>query len=189
MDTLINLSGGVDSVVCAWMLMKENPKKEFLLHHISRNTTLGKHEKIAVELVLKELLDLGLKNYRYKETTGYSLPSGVKPLKAIEMVGYFTGAILRSMPEITKVVISANAEDLVQGEGYNTRSKSRFEIIKVIGKREPEYLWPIVDYTKAQLVGMMPEKLYKACWSCRKPVNGVTCGKCQPCRAIIKQGE
>lgn len=183
MDTLINLSGGVDSVACAWLLMKDNPSKTFMLHHIARTTPLGIQEKIAVDNSLKYFDEVGLTNYQYKETTGYSTP--FSPLKAIEMVGYFTGLILRSRQEITKVVISANSEDLVQGANYNSRSASRFEIVRVVARREPEYLWPIKDFTKKQLVEMLPKGLAAACWSCRKPKNGNPCGRCQPCRAII----
>lgn len=186
MDTLLNLSGGVDSVYCMWQYLTNNPDKKLLVHHVARKKSLlSKREYVAVKSVLKYFTAKGMTNYEYIETAGYSTPKTIRPVKAIEMVGWFTGIILRSRPEITKVIISANAEDLVQGSGYNKRSQSRFDIIKLIAPKEPEYLYPIKDMTKAKLAETLPNEILSLCWYCRKPtIDGKTCGVCQPCRLI-----
>jgi len=189
MDTLINLSGGVDSVYCTWKLLKDNPNKKYLVHHVARSKIVRtRKEKEAVDNVLKYFEDNSLTNFKYIETTGYLLPKSVSPVKGIEMIGYFTGVILRSYPDITKVVICANAEDLVQGEGYNLRSKTRFDITHATSRGvEVEYLYPLKHMTKGEIADALPVELLSLCFYCRKPdTDGNPCGKCQPCVNIRK---
>jgi 7-cyano-7-deazaguanine synthase in queuosine biosynthesis len=189
METLINLSGGVDSVYCVWKLLKENPDEKFLIHHVARGKTVRtKKEKESVDSVLKYLKDNDLTNYKYIETTGYDLPKSVSAIKGIEMVGFFTGVILRSYKNIKKIVICANSEDLVQGDGYNLRSKTRFDITHATSRGiEVEYLYPIRNMTKGEIADSLPVELLSLCFYCRKPdMEGNPCGKCQPCVNIRK---
>jgi len=189
MDTLINLSGGVDSVYCAWKLLKENLDKKLLIHHVSRNKTVRtKKEKEAVDAVLNYFNDNGLFNYSYIETTGYVLPKSVSAIKGIEMIGFFTGVILRSYPSIKQVVICANSEDLIQGDGYNLRSKTRFDITSATSRGiEVEYLYPLRHMTKGEISDSLPVELLSLCFYCRKPDReGTPCGQCQPCVNIRK---
>jgi 7-cyano-7-deazaguanine synthase in queuosine biosynthesis len=189
METLINLSGGVDSVYCAWKLLKENPDEKFLIHHVARNKTLRtKKEKEAVDAVLKYFKDNDLTNYKYIETKGYVLPKGVSSVQAIEMVGYFTGIILRSYKNIKNVVICANSEDLIQGQLYNIRSTTRFNIVNATSRGvEVTYLYPIKHMTKGEIADALPTELLSLCFYCRRPdVEGNSCGECQPCINIRK---
>lgn len=189
MDTLINLSGGVDSVYCAWKLLNENPNEKFLIHHVARSKLVRtRKEKEAVDNVLKYFEENELTNFKYIETTGYVLPKSVSVIKGIEMVGFFTGVILRSYPDIKKVVICANSEDLVQGEGYNLRSKTRFDITYATSRGiEVEYLYPLRYMTKGEIADSLPVELLSLCFYCRKPDDdGNPCGRCQPCKNIRK---
>ena len=187
METLVNISGGVDSMYCAWKVLKENKEETFLLHHVLRDKNIRvRKEKTAVDSCLRYFRNEGLINFKYVENTCYKLGEGVKTIQDIEMVGIFTAIILRSFPSIKKVVISANKEDLVQGRLYDLRSKTRFETIHALSRnKEVEYLYPIKDLTKKEITKLIPRNLLKVCWSCRKPdVNGIACGKCQPCRRM-----
>lgn len=189
MNTLINLSGGVDSVYCVWKLLRENPEEKFLIHHVARDKRVRtKKEKEAVDNVLAYLKNSGLTNFKYIETKGYVLPKSVSVIKGIEMVGFFTGVILRSYKNIKNVVICANSEDLVQGEGYDLRSKTRFDITYATSRGvEINYLYPIKHMTKGEIADALPVELLALCFYCRTPdADGNTCGNCQPCRNIRK---
>jgi 7-cyano-7-deazaguanine synthase in queuosine biosynthesis len=189
MNTLINLSGGLDSVYCAWRLLKENPEEKFLIHHVARDKMIRtKKEKEAVASVLSYLKNSGITNFKYIETQGYVLPKGVSSIKGIEMVGFFTGVILRTYKNIKNVVICANAEDLVQGEGYDLRSKTRFNITDATSRGvEINYLYPIKHMTKGEIADSLPVELLSLCFYCRTPDSkGNPCENCQPCRNIRK---
>jgi 7-cyano-7-deazaguanine synthase in queuosine biosynthesis len=194
MKTLINISGGVDSIYCAWKLLTENPNETFLLHHIvSSKTVLPKNsrlklEKNSVDKFIEYLKKHNVNNFVYIESKRYRLDSKIKAIQDIEMVGIYTGIILRTYKNIENIVISANSEDLVQMNGYQTRSKTRFEIIDALSRNHPiNYLYPIKDMTKKEISNSMPADLLQLCWYCRKPnMDGSTCGTCQPCKNISK---
>jgi 7-cyano-7-deazaguanine synthase in queuosine biosynthesis len=194
MNTLINISGGVDSIFTAWKLLSENSNETFLLHHVSGSQSFlpansrVKLEKSAVLNFLQYLDNHNITNYKYIESKRYRTDSSVKSIKDIEMVGIFTGILLRTYTTISKIVVSANLEDLEQGVNYNERSQTRFEIINAISRNHNvEYIYPIKDLTKSEISNLMPEELLKLCWYCRNPqIGGKVCGKCQPCININK---
>jgi 7-cyano-7-deazaguanine synthase in queuosine biosynthesis len=194
MKTLINISGGVDSIYCAWKLLTENPDQIYLLHHVTSSkkflpdNSRIKKEKKAVDDFLEYLKKNAITNFAYLESKLYTMDPKINRILDIEMVGIYTGIILRTYRSIENIIISANVEDLQQSNGYNLRSKTRFEIINAISRNHPiNYIYPISDLTKRQITEKMPVDLLELCWYCRNPnLDGTTCGKCQPCRNIAK---
>lgn len=183
---LCNISGGVDSVYSAYAVLKGNPEDRVVLHHMARSTNIRqKLELAAVKQALGWLMGAGLTNFVYMQSEGGRSPETVAELQDIELLAPHMGAILRQHPTIGKVVISANAEDLKQGAGYEKRSRVRFEILESVARRTPEYLWPISHMTKRDIIAAMPESLFRLCWYCRRPTADLLpCGRCNPCRHV-----
>lgn len=183
---LSNLSGGVDSTYATWRHLADKPHTRLLIHHIhQRGHRRHEHEYKAVQAILAWFKSKDLTNFEYIETQGPLLPSGVRKYQDIEFVGFSNGLILKSRPEITQVMIHANAQDLRQGSGYRRRAQNRFLFLETLARRKPEYLYPLRLYSKPELIRKMDPELYALCWWCRTPTpQGEMCGACDPCRKI-----
>lgn len=184
---LCNVSGGIDSVYSALLMLQQNDPRDVVLHHMRRRQT-RRHalEAKATEKALKWFGANGYKGFEFLESVGARAPDGITSLQDIELVAIPMGAIVRARPAIDRVVISANKEDLAQPPSYARRSAVRFAIMHaIVPDRQIEYLWPIRDLRKRDIIEQMPPELFKLCWYCRNPRPDETpCGKCQPCRRV-----
>ena len=189
-DTLLNFSGGIDSTYCVWEYLKQNPQSRLLVHHINLVNREGRvsHEKKAVTGILRKLVkSYGFSNYEYLET-GFDYGNIKHVIKDIEIVGFFTGLILRGKKyqNVNKVILPSNKQD-AESPGFEVRDKSRKDVAKLIARRDIEYVYPIRQYTKEELVQRLPSDLLELTWYCRIPkVDGKPCGKCTPCKHVSR---
>lgn len=128
----------------------------------------------------------GYWGFEYLESAAARSPDGIAELQDIELLAAPMGAIIRARKAINQVVISANKEDLAQPPSYARRSGVRFAVLQaIVPSRSLEFLWPIANLTKRDIIDLMPPELFKLCWYCRNPrPDESPCGKCQPCRRV-----
>ncbi len=54
------------------------------------------------------------------------------------------------------------------------------------------FLFPILDFTRAEMKNYSIKNgffnIMKQTWFCHKPINGLPCGLCNPCKHAIKEG-
>lgn len=183
-NTLLNFSGGIDSLYCLWEYAKR--KEPLLIHfcHLVNWTGRGDHEFKAVEKALEwidknEPFDYQLKTTRFDY-------GNVCIVQDKEVIGFLTGVLLRDPNyHITNLVISSNKEDMAR-TGYYLRSEAdRLRLIEAVGRRRVKYLYPIKDKRKEQLIRELPAELLELAWYCRTPGTGTEpCGKCQTCKKV-----
>lgn len=184
-DLLINLTGGLDSTFAAWDYLINNPKGSLLIHHCILKNYQMRNDKEAesVHKILEYFQNTGLKNFDYIETE-FSTKGLTHGINDIEVIGFLNSCIIRSNSiRCEHIAITASAQDLKQGASYEVRSKSRFDIIKLVSRTEPNYIWPIKDLTRTDMLLRLPDELKKLLWFCRTPTAaGNPCGKCKTCR-------
>ena len=55
-----------------------------------------------------------------------------------------------------------------------------------LGSADLQWIYPVYDMSKTQVVASLPDELRSLAWSCRRPVATADgyriCGECKPCR-------
>lgn len=200
-DTLINLSGGVDSVYCLWKFLESGQVP--LVHHCKLGNEYGiQTTPRRAEYEWKAIQDIRewftKKGYPEFEFVYSSFDYGTVGWNGndIEIVGFVNGMMLRKTASynlrgrdysnITKIVVSVNADD-VSSFGYLHRSTSRKFLTNKLAERLLDYVEPIKDRRKLEILLDMPEDLLDLCYWCRCPWGDrKNCGNCDPCAQIIK---
>lgn len=196
MDTLLNFSGGLDSVYCLWKYLKENPDKTLLVHHCHWMTSFNRHEQEsrAVEDVLDWLRKEGLDNFEYIETMVDIRQIRIKPVDH-QIISFLTGAItLNPKYNSIEYLISPTPKDEIERLGKDIykiwedaehiRSLTKVTVNK--SARELKVTQPIKDKYKHELIAELPQGLKELYFSCRTPKKGLPCGKCHTCRQISR---
>ncbi len=192
MDTLLNLSGGIDSTYCMYHYLKNNPNKTLLVHHIDLVSPEARlrhiHELNAVTKILKWMNKNGCTNYEYLQSK-VDYQAFNYTCVDVNVVLFMSGILLQSpkRTNITRIIMPNHYEDF-QRRDYENRSLSRFKIFEAMVSREIEFLYPIKEMTKKDLREATPKFLYNLTWYCRRPLkDGKPCGKCRTCIDVNKE--
>ena len=182
--TLLNFSGGIDSLYCLWQYALS--KTPLLIHYCELQNWTKRHEqeRVAVAKILG-WIDKHLPfEYTYlKSSFDYGNLSIVKDK---EVIGFMTGVILRDKRhEVDSVIISSNKEDVSRLEYYTESEADRIRLMEGVGHKKVKYLYPIKDKTKAELISELPKDLLSLSWFCRIPKSGKPCGKCKTCKTVL----
>jgi len=192
MDTMINFSGGIDSVYVAWKYLVENPKKKLLIHHVILKTKERRwnNEKKAVDSVLKWFKKNGLDNFEYVET-GIDVSKCTPKLYDSAYTSFMQIAILRDRKYKGVVNVLNNSprdEYLRIGEPELDRRASITKQMRIATNTDYINIIPVVkDMYKKDIIKDMPKDLLKLCWYCRRPrPDGSVCHECHTCKQVEK---
>lgn len=182
---LLNLSGGIDSAYCAYKLLKEG--RSLLIHHCILKNIENRHEQEyrAVQHCLNYLKKNGLNNFEYLETS-FDYGNINALIFDVEIIGFLSGLVLRNTKyhKIKDVVISVNKNDPT-GQNINCArrviSNACTEIVLKLINKEVNFIYPIINMTKEEIINDCPKDLLSGLWWCRTPQYGKICGKCKTC--------
>jgi 7-cyano-7-deazaguanine synthase in queuosine biosynthesis len=197
MDTLHNLSGGLDSVYCMYDYLTKNPDKTLLVFHCNLESRVGRHlkEREATDKALQWFQDNGLTNYKYLEGS-FSYGDEIRMTMDDYIIAVFTGILLRDRKKYRSIKYMINCAHKTStirlGPRIHNYRKRVDEIITVmsagdsrVAGRTLERVYPILHMMKSEVVAACPPDLLVLTWSCRKPRDdGSRCGKCHACRQI-----
>lgn len=180
---LVNLSGGIDSAYSLYLMLKEG--RSCLVHHISLRNWEGRAgaEAHATEQVLGWLTAEGLTNWEYVQT-GFNYGDLRYIVLDLHVWSFFTGVILANPKnaDVGEVVVSSHLDSPFMSDP--DRERRRREQVRLVAGREPEWLFPIGQMTKAEVVRACPPGLLKRTWWCRRPRSGRPCHKCHTCEQV-----
>lgn len=186
MDTLLNLSGGIDSAYCLYQYALS--KTPLLIHFCELINHEGRasYEKKAVKNLLKWVNYNLPFEYKYIETSFDYRNAGKPIVKDKYIIGFTTALVLnnRLAESVDKVIISSNKEDVSRLEYMEKTEAIRKLLITSLGK-SVEYIYPIREKTKAELIQELPADYLKYTWFCRTPKEGKPCGQCHTCRQVL----
>jgi 7-cyano-7-deazaguanine synthase in queuosine biosynthesis len=192
MKTLLNLSGGADSIYCAWKWLSENDDK-LLIHHCNLKTYQGRAE-LEQESTLKTLewLDKnGLTNYKYIESSVDLTGIGERPLDG-QVIALLTGTILQKYRKLEYIIVSAPKDEyerlggIINAQFDNFSKITRLTRTSLLNKpnKKLEPIYMLKDTYKRDYIKQMPKELLNIAWSCRTPKNGQACGECHTCQQL-----
>lgn len=194
MNTILNLSGGIDSVYVAYKWLSEHPKEKLLIHHCSLRTYEYRWEKEdeAVKNVLEWLDNHGLTNYEYVETT-LDVAEVHPHLWDSSMIAFMTGAVLTN-PKYKNIknVLSNTPKDEYSRLGHSLYNRiNKADAIKyAVLKKKLTPIHMLKSVRKEQIIELIPPDLLELCWYCRRPTeNGGTCHQCHTCRQVDEAQE
>ena len=198
--TIVMLSGGADSVGLLYRLLKES-SNHIVAHHIHFINCENRYnlEAEAVRRVC-DYLRANMRSFEYTSST-LELPfkhCGWDIINAMYIGGVLAKSYTRDF-EAVQLCIGDNKDDF---GAYKWRSPiaqsvallAALEDPRKPAQKVPQIVQPVVDLTKAQLIAMMPEPLFAATWSCRRPLFSendavaTTCGNCITCVDLKNAG-
>jgi len=187
-DTLLLISGGIDSTYCMWKHLQSG--KSLRVHHVHLKNHEGrmKYETKAMERVLNWMCGHGLTSFTYTES---SFDYGTIPfiVKDFHIWSFISGVIMADPKNrgIKKLIIPRHWDAFPGGPdsaGAKRSTRTYSNMVKLISGREPELVYPIINKMKADLIKEMPRDLLDCCWWCRRPKDGKACHKCYTCQLV-----
>ncbi|MEM6829058.1 MAG: 7-cyano-7-deazaguanine synthase [Bacteroidota bacterium] len=198
---LCMFSGGIDSSGVLHQLLTnskyaDNPVIVHHIHIVNReNRTQA--EAQAVKAILSYYQSNIEKKFLYTEsvfnTTGFApLTSNRFPFD-MDVCAFMAGNICVARKDIHQVAMGRTKTDLASG-GTNfmermNRAQAIFKGVFSLEKEAiPEYIFPVVEYTKEEIWNFLPEEVKATTWWCRRPVyrdgHAHPCGKCPTCLEV-----
>lgn len=188
-DTLLLLSGGIDSAFCLWKHLTEGGTIH--IHHVHLKNHEGrlKYEAEAVKRILKWMTKQGLTQYTYTESTfDYGT---LRFIVKDHNIWALTAGIILADPQnrsINKMIRPLHWDSFAKGaeSAPAIRSERAYRNIiqQVSGRNDVELLYPIRQRMKAEIIREMPRDLLELCWYCRTPKAGKPCHKCYTCKLV-----
>lgn len=186
---LVMLSGGMDSTLALHYVLT---KPEFSgysvhVHHMQLDNMENRlsAEDLAIKKIFKYFEDNKYRRFSYTSSKlSFPIINNVF-MRDAYAVSFTSGFICNSDPRIKKVAIGVNATDMLD-TGFSRMINISNSIFKSF--TDAEKIFPVVEYTKKQVLELLPAELRKLCWSCRTPryVHGVAveCGSCKTCNQL-----
>ena len=190
-NTLVLLSGGLDSAAMTHLLLKDSTDNQIHIHHIDIKNQENRWmvEKVAVTNILNYFRNNNYPKFLYSETSIESPSFNGNFLYDTDCINFFAGYIASVNPKIKQVAYGAIKSEFAQiGNSKRfTRAMSIFSSFTDIPKT-----YPVKDYDKKDLAEMIPKELLDLTWSCRTPKYendyAIPCGMCQTCSMLTKAG-
>jgi 7-cyano-7-deazaguanine synthase in queuosine biosynthesis len=176
-DAILLFSGGIDSTYVAYDYLTRNKNKQLLIHHIDLKNKQNRAfcENQACNNIVKYFRDNGIENFFYSKST-FDYGDIQFLIYDIEIVA-FTIYILASNP------VYKNIKTILL-PFYMNKSQDRydkfFNILNLTGKHF-NFVFPIQDMSKKQVIDKLPSDLLKLTWYCRTPINNKPCNVCSTC--------
>lgn len=185
---LAMLSGGLDSVAMTHLLLKSNQKIH--IHHIEiqNQENRATAETVAVNNVLNYFRTHDYPEFKYTSSKIDCPTLNGKFLYDTDTINFFAGFVCSTDNKIKQVALGMNKTDW--GGSLNSRIERGNNILKLFANVEKIY--PVKEYTKPDLINMLPKELAELAWSCRTPVyvDGYAkpCNQCYTCGQMKRLG-
>lgn len=205
-DTLLMLSGGLDSTGALWQLL-QNKEQKVHIHHLYLLNKQNRAE--AEQRSVKNILLYLSKLYKFKYSESYheypfysyieNINTETEEVKVTQnfipdsdIYNFIAGTICLSLPTIKKVAVGRTKSDY--GSDTEERTIRANKLLQLFAPNVQK-IYPVGHLTKTEIYNMLPEELRNMTWSCRNPINlnentSKECGKCKTCSELnaIKNG-
>jgi 7-cyano-7-deazaguanine synthase in queuosine biosynthesis len=182
------LSGGIDSTAMLVKLLTASAD-ELRVHHIRMVNREGRDraESRAVEAIVA-YCRAHYRPFRYCESgLNFSALEAI-PIDYLS-IAFVACQVAIDTPGCNRIAVGALAADtdIVNRTGRQKRVfQAMYECYRArkLGEPNVEWLFPVYDTPKAELIAALPQALRDLTWSCRRPLDAFRpCGACKACRA------
>lgn len=189
---MLMLSGGIDSVAALYKHLTETDEP-IRTHHVKLLNWEGRarYEAVAVQKVLAWARRNGHSHriIHSQSTTDYG---SLRYIVADHHTWGYWAAIVLANPRsagITRIIRTMHIDDSIRDGVVQPDKQGRIreaweKPIELIAKRGIEFVWPLREMTKAQVIQSLPRELLEVCWYCRRPQRGKPCNECRTCKHV-----
>lgn len=188
-DTLLLLSGGIDSAWVLWRRVQAGLVTR--THHVVLADHEGRAEveKLATDRVLAWIRANGGQHLIHHSESHVDFGSVPWIPQNYYLWAYWAGTLMAAPrnKRLRKVLIPRHSDAFAGGPdslGAQHSDEAYTRIVETISGRKPELLYPMKHLSKEQVVRSMPRDLLSLCWYCRTPKYGSACGACRTCRQV-----
>ncbi len=199
---LCMLSGGIDSTGALHQLLSDADyaNRDLLVHHIILQ---NRENRAQAELdAVSRILDYYQRHFPdrpFVYTESIFNTMGFAPLQSMrfpfdmDVCAFMAANIAVADKNIREVAMGRTQTDLAGGGDLKLRMERAQRIFKSVYSLErespPNYIFPVVNFSKAQIWGMLPDELRKLTWYCRHPSyqadgKAISCGVCSTCKEV-----
>ena len=192
MTTLLMFSGGLDSTAALYKLLTGSDDA-LRVHHVHMINREGRAraERDASSAVI-EWCRGNCRPFQYSESTIDFAELQAIPIDYVT-VAYAACQVAIDTPGCDRIAVGTLGADLDEIKRKVSASQRRvFDAMyacyreKKLGTPDLQWIYPVYEMSKTQVVASLPEALRAVAWSCRRPVatgDGYRiCGECKPCR-------
>jgi 7-cyano-7-deazaguanine synthase in queuosine biosynthesis len=192
MTTLLMFSGGLDSTAALYKLLAGGDD-ELRVHHVHLINREGRAraERDAATAVIA-WCRAHCRPFQYSESTLDFAGLQAIPIDYVS-IAFVACQVAIDTPGCNRIAVGTLAADLDEIKRKVSVSQRRvFDAMyasyreRKLGSADLQWIYPVYDMSKAQVVASLPEELRAAAWSCRRPVATAdgyrSCGECKPCR-------
>lgn len=193
-DSLVPLSGGIDSTAALYKVLKENPSKNYLVFRVDMVHGTSGHrttrEAMATEKIIAWLFKNGFPNFCFREVgINYASLGMTPPVWDSEVINFFGAMLIQGKPEISEFIDGAIENDFADPDFQNRLDKIAEILYLHTGKSREELKieFPVRHLSKYEVIQSIPPELLSLTWSCRYPkiVAPWTFGRCHECPQCI----
>jgi 7-cyano-7-deazaguanine synthase in queuosine biosynthesis len=189
--TLAMFSGGIDSTAMLVKLLTGSDD-ELRVHHVHMANKEGRDA--AEAQAVRQVIDWCRTRYRAFRYSESGLD--FRALEAIPIdylsIAFVACQVAIDTPRCTRIAVGSLAAD-TDIENRSARQRRVFDEMyacyraRKLGEPRVEWIYPVYDQPKSDLVRALPKELLSLTWSCRRPADGGRpCGECKACRAREK---
>ena len=192
MTTLLMFSGGLDSTAALYKLLTGG-SDELRVHHVHliNREARARAERDATATVIAWCRK-HCRPFQYSESTLDFAGLQAIPIDYVS-IAYAACQVAIDTPGCDRIAVGTLAADLDETKRKVSVSQRRvFDAMyacyraRKLGSADLQWIYPVYELSKAQVVASLPEELRAAAWSCRRPVataDGYRIyGECKPCR-------
>ena len=175
MTTLLMFSGGLDSTAALYKLLTGG-SDELRVHHVHliNREARARAERDATATVIAWCRK-HCRPFQYSESTLDLAGLQAIPIDYVS-IAYAACQVAIDTPGCDRIAVGTLAADLDETKRKVSVSQRRvFDAMyacyraRKLGSADLQWIYPVYELSKAQVVASLPEELRAAAWSCRRP--------------------
>jgi len=195
---LCMFSGGLDSLGALYRLLTAEDYQSFDIyaHHIilRNHQNRGIAELEACQAIVRFLRENKFRKFYYTQNEmDFDFMKNRIPSDA-DIYWFLAAQIFCSAPAVTHIATGKTRTDVEEGKtrgSFFAQNKAQLIFQCVIAhenRKMPGFISPVSEFTKKEVLTILPKPLADLAWSCRTPVYVEDiprrCGNCTPCRDL-----
>jgi 7-cyano-7-deazaguanine synthase in queuosine biosynthesis len=185
-------SGGLDSTAALYKLLTGSGD-ELRVHHVHLINREGRaHAERDAAAAIVAWCRAHCRPFQYSESTIDFAGLQAIPIDYVS-IAYAACQVAIDTQDCNRIAVGTLAADLDEIKRKVSASQRRvFEAMyacyreRKLGTPDLQWIYPVYELSKVQVVASLPEELRAVAWSCRRPVTTPDgyriCGECKPCR-------
>ena len=192
-------SGGLDSVGMLNRLLSDERYSGYQIHvhhmHLVNRENRARAEHFAVSATLEEFKKVHEKSFLITQSTHDYRFMHKRFIWDMDFCAFMAANIAIADNNIVHVAMGRTKTD-VEGssESFQGRMNRAQKIVDAVWdleeRQRPEYIFPMLEFSKAEIWNLLSPALQQRVWSCRHPVYTDkqirACGKCMTCNEMKK---